>query len=382
MQGGKTFYGQSKPTMSSVNDLSPFIQDIQHNCDISDARDHGIYTMCTMVLKLRNLYKWEKGLQPWEEPEPSDLLDWIEAKENYWATIAGESFRSLSAAGKTMEPLDLEEINAALGDKKVVYGAGYGRSMKTVFFLAEKVEQRNDEGCPILILGKEWAREMASPFAMVQDGQIIIRKESLRFFFWDQIQEVRSSCRSSLQQALRFYGVMKNGNLDQGLFKRNLDTIVEQEMNLFIYHEIGEILQTTFDSESLQMLIAGFPGSVIEFVGRAIKDILADTHPQGLLAYIIREKREASLGFYLTFLDGLREKLFPEIHTAWRSFLADRDWSHIDQARISCRNRNEQTAEQIKEISRMIGIESDKEIMDRFHIRILAPLGLEKPRVT
>jgi hypothetical protein len=81
--------------MSSLSELTPLIQDIQHNCDISDARDHGIYTMCTMVLKLRNLYKWEKGLQPWEEPESADLLDWIDVKENYWATIAGEPFRPL-----------------------------------------------------------------------------------------------------------------------------------------------------------------------------------------------------------------------------------------------------------------------------------------------
>jgi Family of unknown function (DUF6866) N-terminal domain/Family of unknown function (DUF6866) C-terminal domain len=366
--------------MSSLTGLKPFIQDIQHNCDISDARDHGIYSMCTMVLKLRNLYKWEKGLQPWEEPESADLLDWIEAKENYWATIAGESFRTLSTAGKTLAPLDLEEINAALSDDTVVYGAGYGRLMKTVFFLAEKIEERNEEGCPILILGKEWAREMASPFAMAQDGRIIIRKESLRFFFWDQIQEVRSSCRSSLRQALQSYGVMKDGVLDQGLFKRVLDTIVEQEMNLFIYHEVGETLQTTLNSELLQTIVGHFPGSVIEFIGRAVKDILADTHPQGLLAYIVREQRDSSLGFYLTFLDGLREKLFPEIHTAWRSYIAEGDWEHIEQARVSCRKRNERTAGQIEEITRMIGNESDEVILERFNDQILTPLGLERPR--
>ena len=48
---------------------------IQHNCDVSDARDHGIYSMCSLVLKLRNLYKWERGLEPWSEPDSADLLD-------------------------------------------------------------------------------------------------------------------------------------------------------------------------------------------------------------------------------------------------------------------------------------------------------------------
>jgi hypothetical protein len=366
--------------MSSSSALTPFIQDIQHNCDISDARDHGIYSMCTMVLKLRNLYKWEKGLQPWEEPEPADLLDWIEGKENYWATIAEEPFRSLSASGKTLAPLDLEEINAALNDESLLYGAGYGRSMKTVFFLAEKIEERNIEGCPIIILGKERAREMASPFAMVQDGLIIIRKESLRFFFWDQIQEVRSSCRSSLKYALQSYGVFKDGILNRELFKSSLDTIVEQEMSLFSYHEVGEILQTTFNSESLRAIIGHFPGTVIEFVGRAVKDILADTHPRGLLSYVIREKRDSSLGFYLTFLDSLKEKLFPEIRHAWQLFLTDRDWNHIEQARNSCWERNQQVAQRIKTISLMIGDDSDEHILSRFNSRILVPLGLEKPK--
>ncbi len=362
--------------MSSLADLTPFIQDIQHNCDISDARDHGIYSMCTMVLKLRNLYKWEKGLHPWEEPESADLLDWIEAKENYWAKIADESYRTLSAEGKSIAPLELEEINAALHNDTVLYGAGYGRSMKTVFFLAEKVEQRNDQGCPIVILGKELAREMASPFAMVQDGLIIIRKESLRFFLWDQIQEVRSSCRMSLLHGLRSYGVVKDGILDRELFKSALDEIVEQEMNLFIYHEVGELLQTTLDSESLKAIIGHFPGSIMEFVARAVKDILADTHPYGLLAYVVREQRESSLGLYLTFLDGLREKLFPEITTAWKEYLSDQDWRHIEDARALCRKRNLLVAQQIKEFSRMIGNDSDEQILQRFNERILDPLGL------
>jgi hypothetical protein len=366
--------------MSSLSELTPFIQDIQHNCDISDARDHGIYSMCTMVLKLRNLYKWEKGLQPWEEPEAADLLDWIDTKENYWATIAEESFRPLSASGKTLAPLDLEEINAGLEGNSLLYGAGYGRSMKTVFFLAENIEQRSVEGCPVTILGKERAKEMASPFAMVQDGRIIIRKESLRFFFWDQIQEVRSSCRNSLQHALQSYGVFKNGVIDRELFKASLDTIVEQEMNLFIYHEVGETLQTTFDSESLRAIIGHFPGTVIEFVGRAVKDILADTHPLGLLSYVIREERESSLGFYLTFLDGLRQKLFPEIQNAWQLFVTDRNWNYIEQARNSCWERNQQVAQHIKDISRMIGSSPDDLIVSHFNNLILVPLGLEMPK--
>ncbi|MDK9708067.1 MAG: hypothetical protein OEL83_13580 [Desulforhopalus sp.] len=365
--------------MKSPTPPPALLQIIQHNCDVSDARDHGVYSMCTMVLKLRNLYKWENGLQPWQEPDAAELLDWIEAKENYWATIGGEALFPLPLAGKTLDPFQLEEINGTLAETSLVYGAGFGRSMKTIFFLAEVVEKREIESCPVIILDKEFAREMASPFAMVQDGLILIRKESLRFFLWDQIQEVRSSCRNSILQALRTYPVFKDGLLDQELLKTELDTIVEKEMNLFVYHEVGEILQTTLNSEALQMIVGHFPGTVIEHVGRAVKDLLADTHPHGLLAYLTREQRESSLGFYLSFADGLRQRLFPEIMAAWPQFLADRDWQHVEQARIACWDRNQALAEQIQAICSMIGNDSDELIMNRFNLQVLSPLGLAKP---
>ncbi len=86
--------------MSFSSAEKKLIENIQYNCDVSDARDHGIYSMCSMVLKLRNLYKWEQGIEPWDEPETGDLLDWIEKKENYWATIAGDSYRPLTVNGR------------------------------------------------------------------------------------------------------------------------------------------------------------------------------------------------------------------------------------------------------------------------------------------
>ena len=355
------------------------IANMQHNCDISDARDHGIYSMCTMVLKLRNLYKWENDLQPWEEPDSPVLLDWIDAKEKYWATLEDQDYLPLPICGRTVDPLAIEEVNGRL-EHSLFYGAGYGRSLKTVFFLAEKEDERVVEGCPVIILGKELVREMASPFAMSQDGRIIIRTEPLRTFFWDQIQELRSSCRSSLRFALDSYGLLSDGQLDQQRFREQLDTIVATEMHLFIAHEVGEILQGPATSESLRLLISHFPGSVMEFVGRAIKDILADTHPQGLIAAIIGRQRTSSLAFYLGFMDGLRARLFPELDSAWPMFLADRDWRHIEQARHSCYQKILLLAEKLAAIARMLDHEQHDTISARFTSDILIPLGLDAER--
>lgn len=364
---------------ASYQDIA-IIKDIQHNCHISDARDYGIYTMCTMVLKLRNLYKWENGLEPWQEPEPADLLDWIEARENYWKTIAEEPYRHLKLHGCRYSPDDSPSINAYFDDKHLVYGAGYGRSMKAVFFLADKIEQRNVAGLPVLILGKERAKEMASPFAMAQDGVIFIRKESLRFFLWDAIQELRSSSRNSFRHALQLYGLLQNGQLHQQKFKETLDIMVDAELDLFIYHEVGEVLQTTLNSLTLQKIISRFPGSVYELVSRSIKDILADTHPEGLLSHLISVKLETSLSFYVGFLDGLRKMLFPEIIDAQQKFQDDRDWRGIEQARKHCRDNTLQYAEKIHTITQYIGDASDDHVRDLFNRQILTPLGLKIPQ--
>lgn len=352
------------------------IHDIQYNCNISDARDHGIYSMCTMVLKLRNLYKWEYGLEPWEEAEPGDLLDWIDGKEQYWKTISGEDYRMIDVKGRKYAPNDPDTINLKLADEKLIYGAGYGRSMKAVFFLAEQMETRQVAGCPVKILGRAMAKEMASPVAMVQDGMIYIHRDSLRFFVWDQIQELRSSCRSAFVYTLKLYDLLADGELDQNRFRDRLDTMVDDQMDLFIYHEVGELKEATLDSAIFHQVVTQFPTTIIELVSRSIKDVLADTHPDGLLAYAIREQKETSLSLYVGLLDGLRKHLFPQIFAAWQGFIKNGDWQTIEEARVACRNDNLALAEKIRTIASEIGVEPDERVERLFQEQIVAPLGL------
>lgn len=355
------------------------IETVRRNCDISDARDNGIYSICNLVLKLRNLYKWEHAIEPWSEPETAALLAWIEAKENYWETVIDDSFHSFAVDGREVDPFDLETVNSLLDDPGLVYGAGYGRSMKSIFFLGKKIREEHVEGCPVIVVGRELARELSSPFAMLQDGVIIIRREPLRYFFWDHVQEIRSSCKASLHHALRRYGILTAGRLDQQAFRNRLDAIVDGEIPIFIHHEVGERLQDTFDSGTLRRIVASFPDSAIEYVARSIKDILADTHPRGMVSFIIRERRDASLGFYVGFLAGLRRELFPEIVPAFELFLQNRDWNMIEEARRACWEKNYRLAETIRNIAVDIGHETDEEIKSRFTTQVLTPLGLDVP---
>ncbi|MGI9537214.1 MAG: Sfum_1244 family protein [Desulfocapsaceae bacterium] len=366
-----------------VNTIVPdeqLIKQIQYNCDVSDARDHGIYSMCSLVLKLRNLYKWEIGGKPWSEPESSELLDWIEAREQYWQGLSDREFRPINVDGRPCAPDDVDSVNGgSASGQPFFYGAGHGRSMKAIFFLAEVRERLMVEDCPVVLLGREHAREMASPFAMVQEGQVVIRTDPLLFFLYDHIQELRSSCRSSLRFFLTSYGLLNDGVLDQQRLVDVLDEMASKELDLFIYHEIGELLENTLNSATLQQMIGRFPGSVIEFVCRAIRDVLADTHPRGVLSHILIEKKPSTLGLYVSFVDGLRQELFPELGAAWKDFLEHKNWDDLEQARINCRERTQRLARKIDNIAEKAGGLTDKEVKKQFNEAVLIQLGLEIP---
>ena len=61
---------------------------VLENCSISDSRHAGLYSICGLALRLRDLYKWEKGLDPWVEKDSSEILEWIGKKEEKWEDLA------------------------------------------------------------------------------------------------------------------------------------------------------------------------------------------------------------------------------------------------------------------------------------------------------
>jgi len=358
---------------------SSFLEAIHHNCEVSDARDHGIYSMCTMILRLRNLYKWEHDLEPWQEPEPPELLDWIENKENRWEHLEAQEYRELGIGGEVFEPFATEKVNSLLAGSGLFYGAGYGRAMKSVFFLGEIRETRQVRGLPLIIIGKEKLREMAGALAFVQDEAIVVRRDLIRYFFWDQIQDLQGTCRSSFLYALNKHGVRTGNKLDYDGLRANFDKLIDTELDIFIFHEVGERLEKSFNSDRMKALVGRFPGSVVEFVCRTIKDLLGDTHPEGLLAHLVAENRFSGIGFYVGFLDGLRQRLFPELTDVWASFMKDGDWRHIEKARQENRSKCLALGGTLSAIADDAGSLSDRDVIMRFCNEILRPLGLDLP---
>ena len=88
-------------------DIENIVQQVLHNCLISDSRYAGVYSVCGLALRLRDLYKWEMGLEPWVEKDPDEVLTWIGIKEEAWDNLAHKDFKALQILNKRFDPFDI-----------------------------------------------------------------------------------------------------------------------------------------------------------------------------------------------------------------------------------------------------------------------------------
>jgi len=313
--------------MFQINDI---IDQVLENCNIADARHAGLYSICGLALRLRDLYKWENRLDPWIENDPSEVLKWIGDKEETWEKLADKNFGEITLLGYRFDPFDVKGINTILEPHGYIYGGGYARGLKPSFFLAAIEDKKEINGTTIFVLGEELARDLLTIPALSQDKTIYVRKESARLYLWDQMFYVKNSGRYALKFGLEDYGLKEQtpGNLH-----RNLSRIAANETDTYIYHELGEMQDTVFDRNTWQEIIAAFPHTPIELLTRTVKDLLADTSEYGTLTHIIKERKTSSLAFYVAFLESFTKTLFPQIIEAFKDFTQTRDWEVIEQAK-------------------------------------------------
>ena len=119
--------------MFQIDDIT---DQVLENCDVADAQHAGLYSICGLALRLRDLYKWENRLDPWIENDPSEVLKWIGDKEETWEKLIEKDFNDIILLGHRFDPFDVKGINAILEPHGYIYGGGYARSLKPSFFLA------------------------------------------------------------------------------------------------------------------------------------------------------------------------------------------------------------------------------------------------------
>ncbi len=232
------------------------VKQVRHNCDLSDARFAGHYSICGLALRLRDLFKWEQRLAPWEEREASEVLAWIGQKEQLWERLQNEDFIPLTIDGKAYDPFDVRAINARLIPRGLFYGAGYAQSLKPSFVLGRVDDRHRHNGLAVVHMGAELARDLLTLPALSQGDDVVLRKEAAQLYVWDQIFYVTPSRRPFLEYAFQHAGIK---NHDPVGLRPHFGSLLESLYALFVRHEIGERRDTHFDVDRWRAMIAAFP---------------------------------------------------------------------------------------------------------------------------
>ena len=90
---------------------------VLQNCSISDSRHASLYSICELALRLRDLYKWEKGLDPWVEKDSSEILAWIGDKEEEWEKLVDKNFNEITILDRKYDPFETQTINRDQGSR-------------------------------------------------------------------------------------------------------------------------------------------------------------------------------------------------------------------------------------------------------------------------
>ena len=310
-------------------DLNRLTRQVLFNCDVSDARHAGIYSVCGLAMRLRDLYKWERRMAPWQEDEAARVLDWIGMKEDLWADLLETEYSRLSVGRTDYEAFDTQRINTALAGRNYFYGAGYAHHLKPTFVLAEIDREEFVCGYMVRYLGREYARDLLTLPAFNQDGVVILRTEAARMFLWDQIAYISNSGRRALDLALAACGLPDSRT---ETIHRHYDAVFKVQQQILLNHEIGELDERVFNRKIWRQLLADHPHTAVELLARTLKDLLADTGPHGALTCLLRDRDTAALGLYMAFGNGMTRLLTPELICAFDAFILERRWRPLAAA--------------------------------------------------
>lgn len=323
-------------------DIDSITSQVKHNCNISDAKFWGNYLPCGLLMRMRDLYRIEKGLKPWDVVGREEIGEWIENREALWEQLEGREYKSILIENVAYDPFDSEGINSVINRQGLLYGAGYGNMLKPMFLLANLYETSGIESYDIHIAGNELARDLSTSPAMIQGSSVVARRQTMTFFLWDKYEEMKAQkCEGTLYHAFSEYGIKKDtgAELSADQIEEKLASIATEELSTIIYHEFGEATERRVFGSWWKDLIMKLPYSRAELFLRALKDILSDTCSKGMLAHIIKNRKAGSLYFYAALLGGMRRVLFPEIITAAGEFVRSSDWDAIERVRIEGYNK-------------------------------------------
>jgi hypothetical protein len=231
-----------------------------------------------------------------------------------------------------------------------VYSAGYGRFNKPHFFIGALQRQERRNGFTVYVSSCEYARDLVAPPAMMQNGTIYLRQESLRRYLWERIEEWRLNRNTeAMTRALAYYDVERD--LDT-----SLDRMTEVETESVVLHEVGEALAGEHLGEAWHAMLADLSRTKGEIMARAARDILADC--LSTLPRLIELENNPALHFYFASFGGMRRYLFPEAMSAYRCWAENGNMEPLKQLTQDGTQRWLDTTHKMLELHRRFGTES------------------------
>lgn len=314
------------PDLSQVEDpdldLGALVSAVQRNCDISDAHFAGDLTMCTFLLKMRELYRWEKGIPLNREMPKAEVGNWMSIREEMWKGIEDADYEHLPLPSGAIDPFESTRANQALAPRGLVYSGGYGRSCRPHFFLGKLLREEWRDGFRILVSGREHARGLDAPPGVLLDSTVFVRTEALQRWLWEKVEEWSWNHRNAaLGRALAYYPF--GTDMDAAL-----TAMTSAETESVILHELGEARANATLGEAWPAMLVDLMGSRAEIMARAVRDLYADS--LSTLPALFDHGAPASIHFYFANFVGMRRKLFPELAQAYDIWVdhADRNTLH------------------------------------------------------
>ena len=294
---------------------------VQNNCHISDAQYAGNYTLCIYLLKMREFYRWESR-QPFGIAIPRDEVgQWLTQRERLWDEVEDNEFAPLLINDISIDPFESRLINQQINEQDLVYSGGYGLYGKPVFFLAELEQSRQFDDYTLYISNRELARDLAAPPGMIQDRCVYIRRESLRRFIWEKVEESSwHKQENPLARALACYDFKNNPD-------ESLEKMTDIEVDTVLHHEIGEIKAGQILGDDWEQMILALPRSQAEIMARAVRDNIADAI--STLPKLIHNSEAAQIHFYFANLSSMRKLIFPSLMDSYQQWLKNKNTSSL-----------------------------------------------------
>ncbi len=302
--------------MNDLN-LGAIVSAVQKNCHISDAQFAGDLTMCTFLLKMRELYRWENDIPLTQDMPKSEVGNWMNARQKLWDEVEKATYESLPLPSGAVDPFEVEAANQRLAPHGLIYSGGYGRFCKPHFFLGTLMRQEERKGFRIYVSSCEYARDLDAPPGMMLENSIWVRTEALKRWLWEKYEEWRWSKRNeAMGRTVACYGFDTDPD-------GALQAMTETETETVILHELGEAQANAELGAPWADLLATLMRTRAEIMARAVRDLYADC--DCTLPGLLEEGDPAAIHFFFANFIGMRRKLFPELADAYEKWVESGD---------------------------------------------------------